>query len=193
MGWISYHATYYKNGKVDRIAEIRSQFESGSRYKVLKASLVGSVVYMAVERQIEDERIVFAAVVLTSTDSKDYYNFSYKGMDETCGPYHVDCPASILNLLTPTTSEYALHWREACWETIKSKREKRKNPDSLSNLPIGTLIEMKYWKEEKPLIRLVKKNVIGYARPLWIDQESGRYKYAPKTIEGQGYTVISRP
>ena len=100
MGWTGYHATHYKNGKVDRKAECDAYFMEGlnrGHFNVLKSSMVGSTYYAAVSPLKksngkddngnyiyvdipENERIVFGVVFLTSTDAKDYYNFSYKDM-----------------------------------------------------------------------------------------------------------------
>ena len=162
MGWTSYHANYYKNTKtgrtVDRKAECDAYWEEGlnrGHFKVLKSAMVGSVYYAAVQPLLtctgktedgqdiyttleENERETFGVVFLTSVDMKDYYNFSYKDMDETCGPYQCECPKRILDLLSPTANEYALDWRSRCYENIEAK----KNPKSFANLPIGTKIEV---------------------------------------------------
>ena len=157
MGWTSYHATHYKNGKIDRKAECDAYFMEGLNrgyYDVLKSSMVGSTYYAAVKplkRYGKDvggneiivdipinEQQVFGVVFLTSTDSKDYYNFSYKDMDETVGPCYYDCPKGILNLLSPTDSEWANNWRAKCRETL----EQKKNVNSLSKLPIGSIIQV---------------------------------------------------
>lgn len=191
MGWTSYSAKYYKKGKVDRIAEVKSLFENDEKYTILKASAVGSTVYLAIEKVTDNEKIVFGAVYLTSTNMKEYNNFSYKGMDETCGPNQIDCPESILKMLTPTENEYANEWRNDCWENIRKKQEKRKNPNSLKNLPIGSIIEMKYWEDNIPFIRLKKIDYPGYKSPIWYSKETG-YKYKPATIEGAGYKVVSK-
>lgn len=177
MGWTGYHATHYKwIGKginrrytVDRKAECDAYWEEGlnrGHFEVVKSTIKGSVYYAAVkplkkcigknekgEYQYTDiplsEQKIFGVVFLTSTDSKDYYNFSYKDMDETVGPCYYDCPKSILDILSPTDSEYAIKWREKCYEQI----EKNKNPDALNNLPEDTIIEVimpwetKYYKE----------------------------------------------
>lgn len=50
---------------------------------------------------------VFAAVALIEGNG-------YKLMDESMGPYANDCPVEILDLLTPTKSEYANKWRARC-------------------------------------------------------------------------------
>lgn len=191
MGWTSYNANYYKNGKVDRVAEVKSHFKDEENYKVLKALAVGSTVYMAIERKINEERIVFAAIYLTSTNMKDYYNFSYKDMDETAGPCERECPESILKLLTPTDDEWANEWRNDCWENIKKKKEKKKDPNSLGNLPVGSIIEMKHWTDENPYLELKKIDYPRYKNPIWYSSKTG-YKYSTKTIESQGYKVLSR-
>lgn len=191
MGWTSYNAKNYdRKGRVDRVAEVKELLtENGKNgiWNPLKVSAVGSTVYAAVERIKPDgERYVFAAVFLTHVNNKDYFNFSYKDMDESCFPREVDCPVSILNLLTPTDHKYAVEWRAACRENAAKKNEKRKDPDALSNLPFGSIIEMPYWKGGTKLLE--KQH--GYSpKVIWTD---GQYRYTPKTIEKQGYTVISR-
>ena len=96
MGWTSYHATYYKrNGSIDRKAECDAYFLEGlnrGHYEVLKSAVVGSVYYAAVRNlkryvgrdengnYIYEDAVnepVRAAVFLTQTDSKDYFNFYY--------------------------------------------------------------------------------------------------------------------
>lgn len=157
MGWTSYHATYYKNGKVDRKKECIAYFEEGlnkGHFKVEKSTMVGSVWYGAVRDLVtasktdekgnliysplpENEQEIHGYIFLTSTNMKDYFNFSYKPMDEFMGPYCYDCPESILKLLSPVPEDsWAYEWREKCRENIK----KRKDPDSLKNLPLGSVI-----------------------------------------------------
>lgn len=162
MGWTSYHASHYKTVKgrriVDRKAECDAYFMEGlnkGHFAVLKSVMVGSTYYAAVqalrrctgydengkyfyEDIHENERTTWAAIFLTSTDMKDWHNFSYKDMDETVGPYKRDCPKSILDLLSPTESEWANEWRQECYKNL----EKKKNPNALSNLPVGTQIKV---------------------------------------------------
>lgn len=138
MGWTSYHATHYKNGRIDRKAEIDAMWndDTSGKFIVLKSSMKGSTYYGAIKQKNTEK--VFAVVFLTSTNMKDYFNFSYKDMDETCGPYQYDCPKGILDLLTPTDSEYANAWRKRCYENIKAK----KNPNALANLPVESEIKV---------------------------------------------------
>ena len=137
MGWTSYNAEFYKNGKVDRKAEMDNRWtqEESEKYpklRVLKSSMVGNIYYAAIEisrgGKVEE---VFATTAITSTNMKDYYNFSYKDLDETMGGCNYDCPVGILNLLTPTDNEYALQWRAECLKQQKKKKEKENLRKSL--------------------------------------------------------------
>jgi len=80
------------------------------------------------------KREVFAVVCLLDYKPNDYYNFGYKDMEESEGPYYYNCPERILRLLTPTTNEYALKWRKKCWERIESLK-------SMPKLTQGDIIE----------------------------------------------------
>lgn len=150
MGWTSYHAKYYKNGSVDRKRECDSILDCET-YSVLKSIMHGSVYYAAVQKikrylgnDENDEpmyesipansRRVFAVIIITAVQNKEYFNFSYKDMDETMEPFYYDCPESILKLLSPTDDEYALRWRKKCRELAAHKK-------TLSMLSEGTVIE----------------------------------------------------
>jgi hypothetical protein len=211
MGWTSYHATHYKNGKIDRKAECDAYFLEGLNrgyYEVLKSSMVGSTYYAAVKPLKKyggrdengntiaidipkEEQRVFAVIFLTSTDMKDYYNFAYKDMDESCGPCHNDCPKGILDLLTPTESAWANEWRKACYENLKAKR----NPNGLSKLPVGSVIKIKLECNTKSHkagdeILLTKTLWPGRKRnrTYWLN---GRFYYTPKFI-GDNYEIVKR-
>ena len=210
MGWTSYRATHYKNGKVDRKAECDNLFccdmvsrenrEVIGKYEVVKSAMVGSTYYAAVKvtkfaTEFKPEQSdVWAAVVLTSVDSKDHFNFSYKDMDETCGPYKYDCPKGILDLLTPTDNEYANNWRAKCREQL----EKKKNPNSLGKLPIGTVIQVtmpfntKFFREGD-VIQLHKDENFGSNRTSWFVVNRG-IKFTAglmKQLDGH-YDVVKR-
>ena len=186
MGWTSYHATHYKNGKVDRKAEIDAMWNNDPNFEVVKSSMVGSTYYGAIKR----DATVFGVVFLTSTDMKDYFNFSYKDMDETCGPYQHDCPKGILDLLTPTASELANEWRKNCY----AKHMEKKNPNTLNNLPIGTVIEVElpfdtifYNKGDK--VKLTKCKNYQNNRTGWY---SARARFTAKLMNSLEYKIIKR-
>lgn len=156
MGWTSYHASFYKNGKIDRKAECDSIMNcdmvgNKGRYEVLKSAMVGSTYYAAVKKTIfktgakPEKESVFGVVMLTSVNNKDYFNFSYKDMDESAGPGYYDCPKGILDVLTPTEYEWAKEWRERCYENIKRKRVQTHSAicqsEVKSNLLCGTVLK----------------------------------------------------
>jgi hypothetical protein len=64
----------------------------------------------------EGPKETFAIICLVKWNpgARSGEEFGYKDMSETMGPYHYDCPASILDLLGPPGNEYAANWREAC-------------------------------------------------------------------------------
>lgn len=138
MGWTSYHATNYKKDKVDRKAECEACIDTKACV-VIKSRMIGSTYYAAVKVVAdwnsdtdeyvpipEDKQYVFGAVILTKVNHNDYFNFSYKTMDETCLPYYFDCPMSILNLLSPTDNEYANNWRNECLKKAEQKKLRKK-------------------------------------------------------------------
>ena len=187
MGWTWYQATQYKKGKVDRKAECDDYFmKSNSKYYVVeKSSMVGNVYYAAIraigtynykEKTVmaipKEYQYVFAVVFLTSTNAKDVYNFGYKDMDETCGPCEADCPKSILELLTPTDSEWANQWRQRCYDNL----ERKKNSKWLTKLPFGSKVRFTF--EDKAYI--LEKSAPGgqFKNWYWYVEEHG--KYMPK-------------
>lgn len=122
MGWTYYNATHYKNGKVDRKAEMDDLFnwsdpDAHMSCAVLKSAMVGSTYYAAVrsENSATGYDEIAAVICLTHVDSKSYCNFGYKDMDETMGPFKYGCPKSILKLLSPTDNVTANDWRQECW------------------------------------------------------------------------------
>lgn len=122
MGW-----TYLRKDEDTTAAEfLRKEFTS-TNCEVLDVAVKLRTAYAACRNTKTGE--VFALVVLLDYRPKDYYNFGYKDMDETMGPYECDCPERILKLLTPTDHEYALGWRERCWARIKARAAKPKLTD----------------------------------------------------------------
>ena len=92
--------------------------DDGTKRRVLETAIVARTeAYAAVETvRPNGEREVWAAVFLLNyvPRAKDGFTFGYKDMDETVGPNADNCPARILDLLTPTESQYANDWRNRC-------------------------------------------------------------------------------
>lgn len=94
--------------------------------KILDCASNFRAAYMAYEFYVGDKREVVALVCAIHYVPNDPagYNFGYKDMDETMGPVESECPARILDLLTPTDNEYALRWRQRCRDNL-SRRASR--------------------------------------------------------------------
>ena len=96
-------------------------------WEVLACSTKSNVAYLACKLTTKEEVKVVAVVCILSYPKKDpYYNFGYKDMDETMGPYYYDCPEKILKLLTPTNSIHAKEWRELCYKNLSQKKSNLK-------------------------------------------------------------------
>lgn len=177
MGWTSCDAHYYKaNGKVDVKAECDHMF--CKNYEVIKSCLKGSVYYGALKDSETNE--IFAVIVKTSTSCADGFNFGYKEMDETCGPYECDCPDSILDLLTEPENEWAKEWREKCRMNNKAKKK-------LSNLPVGSVIRFKIRDTE---YEIEKRSPNRQFKTNWW-KVIGENKYYSKTNIPIDFEVIS--
>lgn len=162
MGWTSYQATCYKNGRVDRLAECRKEFKNGFHFPILKDAMRGTTYYAAMRNP---EGKVFPLIVLTSVKNGE---FSYKDMEGSMGPFYYDCPESILKLVT-IKDESTKEWVEKCREHQKKKRTlqnllneaKEKHltlkvtlPFTLSysdyfEIPEGKTVYVKYWDKNR--------------------------------------------
>lgn len=138
MGWTT---TNWNRGTT-----IKDWFKEGYTFEndlvkqtVLDAALVARTeAYAAIEQVKKEtgERTVSMAIVIVKF-SNGYYNFSYKDMDETMGPYICRCPKRLIKLLTPTDNENALKWRQRVEEYWADKDKAKKK---LGKLNVGDTI-----------------------------------------------------
>lgn len=123
MGWSFSYGSPNPNMKTE-MDRLHNWAEGGTVRRVLRSAMVGSTYYAAVEVSKPDTPTrVFASVCLTKKARNEW---GYKGMDEGMGPNEARCPATILNLLSPTEHEYALAWRQRCREHIEWKKARAK-------------------------------------------------------------------
>lgn len=127
MGWTTY---YVPDVKIDRLAECRKVFgREPSWATIVKDALVGDVYYAAMRSTKTGK--VWALVALTDAEN---YEFGYKDMDETVGPCCYECPNSILDLLSPTDSDYAKEWRANCRANKNKRKPTKQEKDPLDEL-----------------------------------------------------------
>jgi len=134
MGWTSLN----KQRGLTTGEWFRKEYQLGENYELLDIAIVHrQEVYMAI-KDLRTANVV--ALIFLVRYGRGYYNFSYKDMDEFCGPVVYNCPERILNMLTPLTGEldrhgYAREWRRKCKERI----ERLKTLPKITN---GTVIDI---------------------------------------------------
>ena len=160
MGWTGTYIYGTAKEELDRLYSFEGEKFSN---KVIKSAMVGSTYYCAVEKLNKEtsEKEVWAGIALTSQAHEDGCNFFYKDMDETEGPCECKCPKSILNLLTPTESEYAMDWRERCLKALSSPK--------LTDIKVGQKI---LW-QGKTLTKMAPN--YQFKRNWWYCAESNTY------------------
>lgn len=183
MGWTSYFATHYKNGKIDKKVELDEMFSRNQ--KILKSQMVGSTYFAAV--QDESTKETWVTIVLTQMQNGEFF---YKDMDETVGPYNYNCPESILKLLSPTENKLANEWREKCYEYHKQQAEK-KNAFSYRKAAKGTKI---LWRTPVDLENGKNKGDEILLEKRWADGvhgyfSDGIYKYNYRLLESGSCTI----
>jgi hypothetical protein len=110
MGWTCYRKPANVKAELDGLL---TWSDANGVRRVLDSGIVNFHTYYAAVEHTKPtgERIVFAAVTLLQFTHGE---FCRKDLDETCGPTERECPERILDLLTPTDSEFALQWRWDC-------------------------------------------------------------------------------
>ena len=170
MGWTFTYIGYYEK---DKKALMIKALEQSGYMKVIKASMRGNVFYAACET-LRKPGHYWGIVCLTSLKNGE---FGYKDIEEDMGPCYYDCPASILDMLSPTDNNYALEWRKQCRIVAKDDTAKR-----LNALPIGSVIEVNGRRFKK------HKAAYQFKTPFWMDMEV--WSYIPKTRIKQ-FTLIA--
>jgi hypothetical protein len=133
MGWL-YMTSLRGHSGPRQYLDAQFTFERpDAKSKVLRSALVGMRVYYAAVERVRiatAEREVWAGICLVRYNPRDRegYIFGYKDMEESMGPYECDCPAQILDLLTPTDAQHALQWRARCRENAVARRAKAARP-----------------------------------------------------------------
>lgn len=193
MGWT--YTTRHYGQTVQQFFERSFNHDDGKGRsgKVLRCSATYNVAYMAYEVKYPDkdgtvendgtivpfspaktEVIALVCLIQHVPKAKDGYNFGYKDMEESMGPCERRCPKTILEMLTPTTSEYAIEWRKDCWERINKKKNNPKvHPGDWLEFAKAT-----HFKDGSELTKLqwlrgnrFKRYYTTYILPRWREQE----------------------
>jgi len=180
MGWTHTNRPSYQT-PTEFIKEHFSWENDTHTIKVIETSVKLTEAYAAVERieKATGKREVWALVLLLHHMPKSYYNFGYKDMDETMLPYSFNCPAKILDLLTPTENEYALKWRAKCREQLSKK----------VSMPAGTIVkfddELDDWGNTFVKVKHTRKHVYRSVK-------TGTYVRLKNSLDFRKFTIIGK-
>lgn len=190
MGWLTnITMPYGSTMKLECDKRLTWQDAAGKR-RVLRSALVGMREYYAAVEHIapDGSRTVWAAMFLVSLSRGRYeVTWGYKDMSENCGPCYYNCPGSVLDLLTPTSNEAAVNWRDACRRTIARR-------DRLKALKPGMRILL-----DTPMTFtngdvIDSLDIVKGWRGRGIGFESNGQRYAPgrEALLRAGFRVVSR-
>lgn len=174
MGW-DYHEEL---APYDRRAICRRHIGNG--YEVIKDAVVGTTYYAAVKSPHDGS--VSALIILTRIDQRSYCNFGMKWLTEYDGPFHCDCPESILKELSPTANSYALEWRAKCREKRQAKRE-----NVLVKAPIGSKLKVTL---KTGIERIVTKQAPNFQFKSWWLLVEGALTYIPRNRVEKAEVVL---
>lgn len=129
MGWTFMNDPQI--GKKELVAHLSSPTYWGSGFRILKQSLVGNNLWVAVERTYDDGTTKrFIALDLLKSGGRDC-GWGYKDLQESMGPCEVNCPLVFFDLVPEPDGEYGRAWREE----VRAYHAKKKKAATLK----GTL------------------------------------------------------
>ena len=106
MGWLFSNGWSTKKELIDYLCR------SEGGHKTLKKSIRGNRLWILQEYQKDGAPVRYIVLMLMGKHP-DGYGWGYKDIDESMGPYEVDCPLSYLDDLTPAANDYSRDWRSA--------------------------------------------------------------------------------
>lgn len=144
MGWTSFSDNGLSTGEICT-REFTDTNPAGDRWSVVDQSTRGAVWYAIGRIDRPNESPVFYGLVWLTSRKRG--EFSYKDMDESCGPYYWDMPARLLDQLdklAPNPGQSALDWRAKCRAKLAAKRKPKPQfaPGQIVQFGAGRLFEL---------------------------------------------------
>lgn len=154
----------YQRRQGESIADliIRTEF-TNENIEVIKSCVRLREGYFAYRNKLTGE--VGACVALFSYEDNGA-SVRVKMMGEEMGPYYLNAPSSILDLLTPTKNETAQAWRSEC-RAVLARREGMKNL-------VGKVIRI--GRNQYEIIEKVGRCYVGYCGAV-------KYRIRPRDLE----------
>ena len=120
MGWLfSYDRSF---GRKELIAERQSSYRAEPKYTLVKSIPTGNQLWSLL-RHKETSRTVIVLDLMEGGSSDE--GWGYKTMSEDSGPYHYNCPMSILKAADPPASKYSAEWREKVLQHHAAKKARQ--------------------------------------------------------------------
>ena len=122
MGWLfSYDRSF---GRKALIAERQSSYRAEPKYTLVKSIPTGNQLWSLL-RHKETSRTVIVLDLMQGGSKDEDEGWGYKTMSEDSGPYHYNCPMSILKAADPPTSKYSAEWREKVLQHHAAKKARQ--------------------------------------------------------------------
>lgn len=183
MGWDSEHKPEGVTVKQFIRAKLNYEDDKQKRTVLKDAAKFGN--YFAQVESINKAtgaRSVWAMVVEVTLTPSDYHNITYKYVDESMGPYTVDCPLNILDGLDPPENDYSAQWRERVRAFHASKKQLPKDGQWVQfNRPIK-FSDGKH----RAVFQCRKQNRKTY---FVSDSDGVSVKITRRALQGEGVTV----
>lgn len=119
MGW---SFNYVDRGRKAHIEDITGPNHFGSDFTKIESRVVGNHIWQLVKQNSADR--TFITLDLIAKDRNG--GWGYKGLSEDMGPYHYDCPISLLDKASEPINENAKAWRAKVREIHAAKKAKPK-------------------------------------------------------------------
>lgn len=126
----------------------------------------------------------YAAIVLTA---HAHGEFGYKVMHEDENPFRCDAPKKLLDMLTPTDSEYAQDWRKRCAICIEVERRIRRNLALLKSLKPTDHIDTEF---RGKLYHFYPETYHGKSVMMCCDGYIPMTRFAKHCMNDHAYTIV---
>lgn len=183
-----------------------SNLFNGEQHRVVDCATKGGAAYIALEGPGRNGLPAIGALVVLirwAPNDPDY-NFSYKDMTETMGPYQADCPERILEQLSPveilygcerdsscSPSRHAREWRQRCRAQI-DKRKARPRVRKGDTVRFAEPWRFTDGREISELIAVdLRRNLFRFAGAGADDGRTVRYKL-PRSWRVRDYAVVGK-
>jgi hypothetical protein len=123
MGYSFAMSTGFK--RADQVARFRSDKFFSEGYRLVASRVVGNHFWGLVETIATGKKYIWLGLMMGGGRNMGW---GYKSMDEFSGPYHYDCPLSLLEQASELEGDggYALKWREKVRQYHTDKKVKAK-------------------------------------------------------------------